>query len=54
MLLLAIDPEKLTSELRDEEGRPGELFPHVYGPINREAIADVIPLARGADDRWAF
>jgi uncharacterized protein (DUF952 family) len=54
MLLLAIDPDRLTSELRDEEGGPGELFPHVYGPINREAIVDVIPLARGADDRWAF
>src|SRR6516165_5629655 len=54
MLLLAIDPEKLTSELRDEEGRPGELFPHVYGPINREAIVEVIRLERGSDRGWRF
>ena len=54
MLLLAIDPDLLNSELRDEEGRPGELFPHVYGPINREAIAEVIPLKRGSDGSWAF
>ena len=54
MLLLAIDPDLLTSELRDEEGRPGELFPHVYGPINREAIVEVIRLTRGSDGGWRF
>jgi uncharacterized protein (DUF952 family) len=54
LLLLAIDPDRLTSELRDEEGRPGELFPHIYGPINREAIVEVIRLERGPDGHWAF
>jgi uncharacterized protein (DUF952 family) len=54
MLLLAIDPARLTSELRDEEGRPGELFPHIYGPINREAIVEVILLERGTDGHWQF
>ena len=52
--LLAIDPELLTSPLRDEEGRPGELFPHIYGPINRDAIVEVIRLERGEDGRWRF
>lgn len=54
LLLLAIDPDRLTSPLHDEEGRPGELFPHIYGPINREAIVEVIQLERGADGRWQF
>jgi len=54
MLVLEIDPARLSSELRDEEGRPGELFPHVYGPINREAIIKVIGLVRGPDGRWQF
>jgi uncharacterized protein (DUF952 family) len=54
MLLLAIDADRLTSELRDEEGRPGELFPHIYGPINREAIVEVIRLERGSDRGWRF
>jgi uncharacterized protein (DUF952 family) len=54
MLLLAIDPDRLSVELRDEEGRPGELFPHVYGPINRDATVEVIHLERGTDGRWAF
>ena len=54
MLVLAIDPARLSSELRDEEGRPGELFPHIYGPIDREAIIEVIGLVRGPDGRWQF
>ena len=54
MLVLAIDPARLSSELRDEEGRPGELFPHIYGPIDREAIIEVIGLIRGPDGRWQF
>ena len=54
MLVLEIDPARLSSELRDEEGRPGELFPHVYAPINREAIIKVIGLVRGPDGRWQF
>src|SRR5262249_13984836 len=54
LLLLAIDPDRLTSEPRDEEGRPGGLFPHFYGPINHEAIVEVIPLQRGSDGNWAF
>ena len=54
MLVLAIDPARLSSELRDEEGRPGELFPHIYGPIDREAIIEVIGLVRGPYGRWQF
>jgi uncharacterized protein (DUF952 family) len=54
VLVLAIDPARLTSPLRDEEGRPGELFPPIYGPINREAVVEVIQLERGADGRWRF
>jgi uncharacterized protein (DUF952 family) len=53
LLVLSIDPSRLASELRDEEGRPGEFFPHIYGPINREAIAKVTRLNRAAG-RWVF
>ena len=33
LLLLTIDPEKLTSVVRVEDG-----FPHVYGPIDAGAV----------------
>ena len=41
LVILEIDVERLTSELRYEEGEPGELFPHVYGPLNVNAISSV-------------
>jgi uncharacterized protein (DUF952 family) len=54
MLVLAIDPARLTSPLREEPASSGEMFPHVYGPINRAAVIAVRPLTRGADGRWQF
>lgn len=52
VLLLEIDPEQLTSEVRYEAAAPiagagtahlvdAALFPHIYGPINTQAIARV-------------
>ncbi len=41
LLLLKINPKKLTSELRYEAATDNELFPHVYGVINFEAIEAV-------------
>ena len=41
LVLLTVDPERLTSELKWEEGEPGELFPHVYGPIDVDAVTAV-------------
>ena len=39
--LLHIQPEKLTAEWKYEASTNDELYPHVYGPINREAIVHV-------------
>ena len=41
LLLLHIDPAKLTHELRYEEATNGEQFPHVYGPINKDAVVEI-------------
>jgi len=38
LLLLEIDERKLKHNLIDEPGSGGELFPHIYGRINKEAI----------------
>lgn len=39
MQLLEIDETRVTPEVRFEAAmNDGRLFPHVYGPINREAI----------------
>lgn len=63
LLLLAIDPAKLGARVVSEAAAPvdgvalpdagAERFPHVYGPIERNAIAGVATLGRG-DGRFAW
>ncbi len=54
LLVLHIDPAWLASPLCEEASSSGEIFPHIYGPINRDAVVMAQPLARGADGRWQF
>jgi uncharacterized protein (DUF952 family) len=54
LLVLSIDAGRLAAPLRDEDAGTGEQFPHVYGPIEREAVVDVRELQRGPDGRWRF
>jgi uncharacterized protein (DUF952 family) len=54
LLLLGIDVDRLSSPVRDEDPGIGEHFPHVYGPIDRAAVVEVLPLERGPDGRWVF
>jgi uncharacterized protein (DUF952 family) len=54
LLVLCIDPDRLRSPVRDEAPGTGERFPHVYGPIEREAVVEVRPLGRGPDGSWVF
>jgi uncharacterized protein (DUF952 family) len=42
LIILHIDEDKLSSQLKYEEATNKELFPHVYGAINKEAITQVI------------
>ena len=57
-VVLEVDPAQLTAELRWEPPEPpaapgtamrGRLFPHLYGPLNREAVVGVRPAVRAAD-----
>ncbi len=54
LLVLALDPTRLTSPLREEAASNGELFPHIYGPINRDAVVEVLTLARDTGEKWIF
>jgi uncharacterized protein (DUF952 family) len=57
LVLLVIDPSKLESELKWEppaepeptHAREGELFPHLYGPLNLDAVVNVIAFEPGAN-----
>jgi len=61
ILLLKIDPALLSSELRWEPpsgGAPppgvpeGDLFPHIYGPINVDAVVKVYDLQLNPDGSY--
>jgi uncharacterized protein (DUF952 family) len=51
LILLVIDPARLTSELRWEPGVDihSDLFPHVYGTINLDAVMEALALEPQAD-----
>jgi uncharacterized protein (DUF952 family) len=48
-LVLVLDEQAITSEIKYEPGRDGLLYPHVYGPLNREAVIEVLQMRRDPD-----
>ncbi len=55
LLVLVIDPGRLRSEVRFE-AVPGldEQFPHIYGPIDIDAVVRTRPLEPGPDGHFSF
>jgi len=49
LVLLHIDPDRLDSRVVEEDGGSGELYPHVYGPINVGAVVKVERFEAGED-----
>ncbi|HEV8574277.1 MAG TPA: 2-C-methyl-D-erythritol 4-phosphate cytidylyltransferase [Dehalococcoidia bacterium] len=44
LVLLCISPDKLVSEIRWEQADQGEAFPHIYGPLNIDAVTEALNL----------
>jgi uncharacterized protein (DUF952 family) len=53
LVLLRVAVDRLRAPLRYEPGDPGsdELFPHLYGPLDIDAVVRVIPFV---EDRAGF
>ena len=50
LVLLCIDTDKVTAEIRYENLEGGqELFPHIYGEINADAVVEVAEFQPGVD-----
>lgn len=47
LVLLFIDSDKVQAEIRYEEAEIGELFPHIYGELNIDAVYKVIDFEAG-------
>lgn len=51
LLLLSIDSDKVQAEIKYEEAA-GELFPHIYGPLNVGAVVQVVEFVAGEDGKF--
>lgn len=49
LVLVRLDVAKLGAALRWEPSRGGELFPHLYGPLDPALAEAVTPIHLGAD-----
>lgn len=50
LLLLEVDIDQLTAPLKWERATDvGDEFPHIYGPLNLDAVIGTIPLPEGSD-----
>jgi uncharacterized protein (DUF952 family) len=52
--LLAVETERLGDDLRWEEARGGDRFPHFYGRLLARHVVWSRPLRRGTDGRFRF
>ncbi len=43
LVLLCVNPDRLAAELRYEALTTDEPFPHLYGPLNADAVVRVVP-----------
>jgi uncharacterized protein (DUF952 family) len=55
LIVLVIDPERVEPEIRYEQV-PGwdDPFPHIYGPLNVDAVVKTAPLEKDASGHFSF
>ena len=55
LLLLVIDPARVGPEIVYEDCyESGQAFPHIYGPLNREAVLRELPFPPGVDGTFTL
>ena len=55
LVLLCIDTDKVTAEIRYENLEGGrELFPHIYGEINTDAVVQVAEFEAGVNGHFTL
>ncbi len=45
LVLLVIDRARVTAPVQDDDIGDGKVFPHIYGPLNLDAVTEVRPYA---------
>ena len=54
LLLIAVESARLGQRLKWEKSRGGDLFPHLYGPLDPAEAASIRPLPLGPDGEHLF
>ncbi|MUL39547.1 DUF952 domain-containing protein [Gloeocapsopsis dulcis] len=54
LVLLCIDSDKVQAEIRYEGIQQDELFPHIYGSLNLDAVFQVLNFQPNQDGTFAF
>jgi uncharacterized protein (DUF952 family) len=54
LVLIGVESVRLGARLKWERSRGGDLFPHLYGPLDPAEIASVRPLPLGPDGEHLF
>ena len=52
LIALEVDAERLTAPLVREPSRSGEIFPHIYGHLNTDAVVRTLALAADASGQF--
>jgi uncharacterized protein (DUF952 family) len=53
-LVVVIDGDQVTADIKYEPEQDGALYPHLYGPLNHSAIVSVLRMPRLADGSFQF
>jgi len=53
-LVVVIDEDLVTAQIKYEPGADGALYPHIYGGLNRNAIVSVLRMPRLPDGTFQF
>src|SRR5262245_11604008 len=54
LVLIAVESARLGERLKWEKSRGGDLFPHLYGPLNPAEVESVCPLPLGPGGEHLF
>jgi uncharacterized protein (DUF952 family) len=50
LVLLRLHEDRLGDDLRWDESRPGEIYPHLYRAIELDEVAEVVPWRAGVTE----
>ena len=54
LLILVIDSNLLSAELRYEAQETGGNYPHIYGPLNLDAVIQVLNFRQNAEGKYVL